>query len=87
MDENRLHELSCKIGGRFRLAALIQKRLLELNRGQRQLVDKHYRNPLYTVLQEIEEGKLTLRDAPERTGAEGGATPSLEPPFDEQNQL
>ena len=87
MDENRLHELSCKIGGRFQLAALIQKRLLELNRGQRQLVDKHHRNPLYTVLQEIEEDKLTLTDAPQQAGAQGGATPSLESPFDEQNQL
>jgi len=87
MDENKLHELSCKIGGRFRLAALIQKRLLELNRGQRQLVDRHHRNPLYTVLQEIEEDKLALSDIREQAGAEGGATPSLESTFDEQAQL
>ena len=87
MDENRLHELSCKIGGRFRLAALIQKRLLELNRGQRQLVDRHHRNPLYTVLQEIEEDKLTLVDTPLQVRGEGGAAPSLESPFDEHSQL
>ena len=87
MDENKLHELSCKIGGRFRLAALIQKRLLELNRGQRQLVDRHHRNPLYTVLQEIEEGKLPLTDTPLQVRGEGGAAPSLESPFDEHNQL
>ena len=87
MDESRLHQLSCKVGGRFKLASLIQKRLLELNRGQRQLILKHHRNPLYTVLQEIEEDKLALSDIREQAGAEGGAAPSLESTFDEQAQL
>jgi len=87
MDETRIHQLSLKVGGRFRLAALIQKRLLELNRGQRQLVKEYHRNTLYTVLQEIEEDKLGL-EAPEgESASEAGAAPSLEPPLEDNQEL
>ena len=87
MDESRIHELSHKVGGRFRLAALIQKRMLQLNRGDRQLISRHHRNILYTVLQEIEEDKLALQTVEEQMGGESGAAPSLGPPLEQQGQL
>jgi len=87
MDESRLHELSRKVGGRFRLAALIQKRLLELNRGHRPLVDRHHRNPLYTVLQEIEEDKLSLRAPEEDIGGQSAPAPPLGPPPGEGGEV
>ncbi len=87
MDESRLHELARKTGGRFRLASLIQRRLLELNRGQRQLIEEHHRNPLYIVLQEIEEDKVTLSTPDEEPEREGEVEPSLEAPPEEQREL
>lgn len=76
MDETRVHELARKVGGRFRLAALIQKRLLQLNRGQRQLTETNHRNQLYTVLSEIEEEKIALRAPAEEVEQE--SIPALE---------
>jgi DNA-directed RNA polymerase subunit omega len=83
MDESRIHELARKVGGRFRLASLIQKRLVEINRGQRFLIEEPVRNPLYSVLQEIEQDKITLTD--EEQAAE--ETPSLEATEEEQRTL
>ena len=73
MDETRIHNLARKTGGRFRLASLVQKRMLQLNRGQRQLTERDNRNPLYTVLQEIAEDKVgLLLPAEEQPGEQGG---------------
>ena len=48
-----------KLGGRFKLAALIQRRLKELIiDGARPLVDRHGRTDLEIVIQEILEGKI-----------------------------
>ena len=55
-----------KIGGRFRLSALIQKRLVALNEGTPSAID-HGRNSssatrdrLHTVIQEILQDKIYL---------------------------
>jgi len=66
MDESKVHALAKRAGGRFHLASLVQKRLLELNRGQRKLVDEDYVDPLYTVLREIEEGLIELSPPDEK---------------------
>ena len=60
MDESKIHELAKRLGGRFRLASLVQKRLLELNRGQRSLVPDDDKNPMNVVLKEIEGGFIEL---------------------------
>lgn len=47
-----------KLGGRFKLTALIQRRWLELMRGARPMVDTQGRSDLEVVIQEIIEGKI-----------------------------
>jgi DNA-directed RNA polymerase subunit omega len=49
-----------KVGGRFKLSALIQKRLVALNRGARPLVDVMTKNPLEIVVAEILADKIYL---------------------------
>lgn len=61
-----------KVGGRFKLASLIQKRLKELMFGARPLVDPGKMTPIEIVMREILEGKLEARlsDSPgESSGA------------------
>jgi DNA-directed RNA polymerase subunit omega len=54
-------ELTRKLGGRFQLSSLIQKRLQELNAGARPLVDpKDGETQFDTVLREIAENKIYL---------------------------
>ncbi len=52
--------LAKKVGGRFRLTALMQKRWLELMRGERPMVDPGGKPPLEIVVQEILEGKIGI---------------------------
>ena len=49
-----------KVGGRFKLSALIQKRLVALNRGARPLVEIPTKNPMEIVVQEIMQNKIFL---------------------------
>ena len=49
-----------KVGGRFKLTSLIQKRWLEIMRGARPLVDTAGKTQLEGVIDEILEGKVTL---------------------------
>lgn len=51
-------DLINKIGGRFKLTALIQKRLRELMFGARPLVEPGDRTPMEIVVAEIKEGKI-----------------------------
>ena len=51
-------EVIAKLGGRFKLTALIQRRWLELMRGARPMVDTQGRTDLEVVIQEIIEGKV-----------------------------
>jgi len=41
LDELKEEAIVNKVGGRFKLSTLIQKRLVQLNRGGRPLVDLH----------------------------------------------
>lgn len=49
-----------KVGGRFKLSALMQKRLVALNRGARPLVDLATNDPMEIVIAEIMQDKIYL---------------------------
>ena len=54
-------EIVNKVGGRFKLTALIQKRMLELMDGARPLVETtHSMTDLETVIQEILQDKIAI---------------------------
>ena len=49
-----------KVGGRFKLSALIQKRMIALNQGARPLVDVRSGDRMEVVIQEIMQDKIYL---------------------------
>ena len=53
-------ELVKKVGGAFRLTALMQRRLKELVEGARPLVDAAGKTAVEIVVQEIAEDKITI---------------------------
>jgi len=53
-------EIVNKLGGRFKLTALIQRRLQELIQGARPLIERNGRTDLEVVIAEIEQDKITL---------------------------
>jgi DNA-directed RNA polymerase subunit omega len=53
-------EIVNKVGGRFKLTALIQKRLLELMDGARPLVERENMTDMEVVIQEILEDKIAV---------------------------
>jgi len=53
-------EIVNKVGGRFKLTALIQKRLLELMDGARPLVDRENMTDMEVVIQEILQDKIAV---------------------------
>ena len=60
IEELKSTELINKIGGRFKLTALIQKRLDELVQGARPLIeDTEGKSLLEIVIQEILQDKIT----------------------------
>ena len=54
----RNDEIIEKLGGRFKLASLIQRRLLELIQGARPMVDPKGLTDIEVVIREIEEDKI-----------------------------
>lgn len=53
-------EIVNKVGGRFKLCALIQRRLGQLMDGSRPLVEREGRTDLELVIEEILQEKITL---------------------------
>ncbi len=53
-------EMVKKVGGSFRLTALIQRRLKEIIEGSRPLVEPAGKTPLEIVVQEIAEDKIAI---------------------------
>jgi DNA-directed RNA polymerase subunit omega len=53
-------EIVNKVGGRFKLTALIQRRMLELMDGARPLVERDGLTDLETVVQEILQDKIAI---------------------------
>ena len=62
MDVERLEVLTQKVGGRFRLTALLQKRISELVKGSPAMVDLPSSNYFEVALCEIEEGRIALTE-------------------------
>ena len=54
-----------KVGGRFKLSTLIQKRLVQLNRGSRPLVDLVTDDKMAIAVQEILQDKIYLNASDE----------------------
>lgn len=60
IDALKEEQIVNKVGGRFKLSALIQKRLAALNSGARPLVDLKTKFPMEIVIQEILQDKIVL---------------------------
>jgi DNA-directed RNA polymerase subunit omega len=60
LDELKEEEIVNKVGGRFKLSTLIQKRMVMLNTGVRPLVEVRGGDKLATVIQEILQDKIYL---------------------------
>lgn len=60
LEELKEESIIKKVGGRFKLSTLIQKRLVALNAGSRPLVDLQTDNKMEIVLEEIKQDKIYL---------------------------
>lgn len=81
LDELREEAIVNKVGGRFKLSTLIQKRLVALNGGSRPLVDMKSEDKLEIVIQEILQDKIYLDTSSQLrvTGEEtSGGPPELD---------
>lgn len=80
LDELREEAIVNKVGGRFKLSTLIQKRLVAINAGSRPLVDFKSDNKLEIVIQEILQDKIYLDTNAnlQITGEESGGPPELD---------
>ena len=84
-EELREEEIVKKVGGRFKLSTLIQKRLVALNQGAPVLVDLKTEDKMRIVIREIMEGKIyldtesNLRTASGELGAGGPAEMDYHP--------
>ena len=67
IEELKSTEIIDKVGGRFKLSALIQKRMRELMEGARPLVgDIEGKTRIQIVIQEIMEDKIVIDDGSEQ---------------------
>ena len=53
-------EIVHKMGGRFKLCALVQHRMVELIQGARPLVERQGRGDLEVIIDEILQGKIGI---------------------------
>jgi DNA-directed RNA polymerase subunit omega len=61
IEELKSNDIINKVGGKFKLTALIQKRLSELMQGSRPLIDNiEGRTQLEIVIQEILQDKIAI---------------------------
>ena len=60
IEELREEEIVKKVGGRFKISTLIQKRLVQLNGGARPLVEAKGSNKMQVVIDEIMQDKIYL---------------------------
>lgn len=60
IEELKEEEIVNKVGGRFKLSTLIQKRMIALNQGARPLVDGRGLDKFTMVIQEIMNDKIYL---------------------------
>jgi DNA-directed RNA polymerase subunit omega len=65
-----------KVGGRFKLAVLVQKRLVDVTFGAPLLVERGSKTLMEAVIQEVLEGKITLEIAERKRVAAPKAAPA-----------
>lgn len=82
MDLKKLSEAEKKVGGKFKLSTLMQKRLVELMRGSPKLVNSGITNPHEIVVEEILQGKIELGEPQpeEKAKVEEGEAPLVPAP-------
>jgi DNA-directed RNA polymerase subunit omega len=83
LEELKEEEIVKKVGGRFKLSTLIQKRMVALNRGSKPLVELQTKNAMEIVVHEILNDKIYLDlsgEVRERTEGDAGrdAGPTLD---------
>ena len=81
LDELREEGIVNKVGGRFKLSTLIQKRMVALNAGARPLVNLNTNDKMKIVVREILEDKIYLdSESHVRVGKrpEAGGPPELD---------
>ncbi len=81
LDELREEAIIKKVGGRFKLSTLIQKRLVQLNAGARPLIDTKSDNKMQIVIDEIMQDKIYLDTEMNLQIAQGPAEPVPEIDF------
>ena len=74
-DALKEEEIVRKVGGRFKLSTLIQKRLVQLNQGSRPLVEDNGEDKMSIVLREIMQDKIYLD---ENSNVGTGSSPDFE---------
>jgi DNA-directed RNA polymerase subunit omega len=72
LDDLKEEAIVNKVGGRFKLSTLIQKRMVALNTGAPPLVDLRTSDRLAIVVQEILQDKIFL-DASNQVQVSGGS--------------
>ena len=83
IDALKEEEIVNKVGGRFKLSSLIQKRLVAINSGARPLVELDTDDKLEIVVQEILQDKIYLDEASKlhvvgEETTDGGGPPELD---------
>ncbi len=68
IEELKSRDIINKVGGRFKLSSLVQKRMLELMQGARPLIeDTEGKTPMEIVIEEIKQDKIGIDDSPKQT--------------------
>lgn len=86
LEELKEEKIVKKVGGRFKLSTLIQKRMVALNRGARPLIELHTKNTMKIVVQEILQDKIFL-DETGQLAIQGDDSPDLEDVVDDGPSL
>ena len=60
LEELKEEHIVNKVGGRFKLSTLIQKRMIALNQGSRPLIEARGLDKMSIVIQEIMQEKIYL---------------------------
>ncbi len=79
IDALKEEEIVRKVGGRFKLSTLIQKRLAAINAGARALVDIESDDKMEVVVEEILQNKIYL-DSSRQVKITGDSTEPGGPP-------
>jgi DNA-directed RNA polymerase subunit omega len=79
IDALKEEEIVRKVGGRFKLSTLIQKRLAAINAGARALVDIESDDKMEVVVEEILQNKIYL-DSSRQVKITGDSTEPDGPP-------